>query len=137
MKHSGAIKQKTIQLLLAVLIVCMASLAHAQSAHASSLTWNCDLVIPNSWCYSPYTHTYGYTGAYANNYPSINLCAKLTKPSDHLYYYARKCGFGTYVFVYSNGGGKAPYPNNSVSMDAGSANGDNPYDYPMNGYAEY
>ncbi|HEX7291595.1 MAG TPA: hypothetical protein VF250_10765 [Conexibacter sp.] len=121
---------------LAVLAIC-AAFTHAGTARATDLYWNCDLVVPNSWCYAPYTHTYGYTGAWANNYPTMNLCSKLTRPDDHQYYYARKCGYGTYVFVWSNGGGRAPYPNNSVSMHAGSANGDNPYDYPMNGFARY
>ena len=117
--------------------VSASALAGSGTAQAADLYWNCDLVAPNSWCYYPSSHTFGYTSAYANGYPVINLCAKLVRPSDHNDSYARKCEYARFTFVWSNGGGKAPYPNNSVSMDAASANGDNPYYYPMNGYAQY
>lgn len=95
------------------------------------------MLDPNWWCPSPEIHTYGYAKARENYNRSMNLCVKLTKPYDSSYYYARKCEWGPYTQVYSLGGGRAPYPNNSVDMRAHVANGANANPYIIMGYATY
>lgn len=66
------------------------------------------------------------------------LCSKLVRPSDHNYNYARLCQYGTSVTVFSDGGGPAPYSNNSVDMLADVANGNNPFtSFTVDGHAEY
>lgn len=67
----------------------------------------------------------------------VNLCAKLTVPGTTDSYYARKCELTSIVYVYSNGGGRAPYPNNSVPMRAGVANGNNGVALNIYGLAQY
>lgn len=120
--------------LASILVVLFAS---SGTAKATDFPWGCLNVAPNSWCYNPYTHTYGYNSAARVPLSSLNLCAKLVKPTDHNFNYARKCEFTTGVYVYSNGGGLAPYPNNSVSMDAAIANGNNCCNYDLAALSQY
>lgn len=109
----------------------------SSSAFARDYYYDCGTLDPNWWCQSPEIHTYGYNEAHEAFNRSMNMCSKLTKPYDDTYYYGRKCAWGSKVWVYSNGGGRAPYPNNSVSMRAWVANGANANSWWIMGYATY
>lgn len=109
------------------------ALAGAQSAMATDYHFSCGTPIPsNSWCAAPEVHTYGYLEVFlpSGYQRTTHKCAKLTT-LDGVTNYARRCDTNHhgYVWVYSDGGGLAPYPNNSVSMKALGANGDNGGDY--------
>ena len=132
---SGALRATAGLLALASMLVVL--LATSGTAKATDFPWGCLNVAPNGWCYNPYTHTYGYNSASRVPQATVNLCAKLVKPSDHNFNYARKCQLSTSVYVYSNGGGLAPYPNNSVSMDAAIANGNNCCTYDLAALSQY
>lgn len=123
--------------LLALAGVFVVLMAGSGTARATDFPYGCLSVLPNSWCFNPYTHTYGYNAVSRNPVSRVNLCSKLVKPSDHNFNYARKCELNTQVYVYSNGGGLAPYPNNSVSMDAAIANGNNCCTYDLVALAQY
>lgn len=66
------------------------------------------------------------------------LCAKLiawnTFPE---YQYIRKCLRTSRVTVYSNEWGRAPYPNNNVSMNSLVANGQNANPWLVQGLATW
>ncbi len=137
-KLSGAFNvRRAIAGLLALASMLVVLLASSGTAKATDFPWGCLNVAPNSWCYNPYTHTYGYNSTSRVPQATVNLCAKLVKPSDHSFNYARKCQLSTSVFVYSDGGGRAPYPNNSVSMDAAIANGNNCCTYDLAALSQY
>lgn len=119
------------------LVATFALLFAAERANASTFPYNCGSIPSNAWCWSPEIHTYGSNRAYGSGTPVMKLCSKLTKPNDTNFNYARKCETAQYVDVWSNGGGLAPWPNNSVSMKAASANGDNGYSLTIYGIGTY
>jgi len=122
------------------LLVCASALLLAlasRPARATDFYYACGVLGPNSWCPSYEVHTFGYNASFQADYITINQCAKLTPPNNPDSYYARKCDYAQYVWVWSNGGGNAPYPNNSVSMRAHHANGNNGSNYAMRGYAQF
>jgi hypothetical protein len=123
---------------LVVLIAALGLSLISARASATNYYWGCGTSTPpNTWCTSPNTHTYGEAVMDQYQAPIAWYCAKLTKPTDYGYYYARRCDWASQVLVWSDGGGLAPYPNNSVSMRAHVANGDNPYALMIHGAASY
>ena len=109
----------------------------ATPALATPYQFACYNVPANTWCSGVYSRTYGYVNTHLQGYPSnTQKCSKLIKP-DNSVIYARKCANTDEVYVYSNGGGLAPYPNNSVSMQALGANGNNFEPFNVQVYSEY
>lgn len=138
MKHAqrSTLRRASIAAAVAVLAICGTG-AFAGSAQATNYDWCHIWLGPNTWCGpTAQIHTFGLSRA--NGPGGVILCSKLVKPSDHSYNYARLCQSASSVTVYSDGGGRAPYPNNSVDMLADVANGDNPYtSFTVDGHAEY
>jgi len=123
--------------LLVVSVAMAVVLLFCGRAAATDYYYSCGSLAPNTWCQSPNIHTYGVIAAYEQNYTAMNLCAKLTDPIDTAYNYARRCDYGITIGVRSDGGGRAPYPNNSVSMRAWVANGANASSWVIYGNATY
>src|SRR5215217_9220248 len=95
----------------------------AGTASAGSYLYGCGAIAPNTWCIANQIHTYDSNIATYAGSGNLNLCAKLTAPgSNPEYLYARLCDFAHSVVVFSDGGGRAPYPNGSVDMNALVAN---------------
>ncbi len=128
-------RARAVALGAAVALASAVSLPSAASA--TDYIYGCPPLNPNSWCSSPGVFTFGFSAGYETNNLAINMCAKLTAPNDENYYYGRKCENTSYVYVWSNGGGRAPYPNNSVDMRAWHANGNNANVYKMHGFAQH
>lgn len=125
-----------------LLAALMLSVAVPSGASAYTLTFTCNphMAGPGQWCMVVPIHTYGMVRTWNDpSEPVYRYCAKLTKPGDLEWYYARKCEWAVNVQVYSDGGGKAPHPNNHVDMKAGIANGmqDNQTHLFLDGLAEY
>ncbi|MGN6190096.1 MAG: hypothetical protein ACTHOE_14470 [Conexibacter sp.] len=127
-----------IRLALAAALVLAVSGAAASSASAGSYLYGCGVIAPNTWCLASQIHTYDGNIATYPGSGSINLCSKLTMPySNPEYLYARRCDLAQSVVVYSDGGGRAPYPNGSVDMNALVANGNNCCGHTIDGDGVY